>query len=152
MVFDEVNLDGSESFDLDGSIVSYYWTLKHRINTNNDRESNEVSPTISGLAAGFYEVCLTVTDDDGQTDTDCCLLAAAGSCSCTPTSIHVESITLTTVKGSKGQSFGQVTVLVNDDCGNPVSGVTVEGHFDGDFTDEVSDATGADGTVTFTTS
>lgn len=101
MVFNEVNLDASASFDIDGLIISYYWTLKHRISSNNDKESTEVSPTISDLAAGFYDVCLYVTDDDGQTDKDCLVLAAAGSCSCALNSIHVESIVPTTARGSK---------------------------------------------------
>ena len=152
IVFDSVSPDASASYDPDGSIVDYYWKVAHKSDPNNYIEVSGINPTISGLTKDFYNMCLTVTDDLGATDTDCCLLAAAGSCSsCTPTSIHVESITLTTVKGSKGQSFGQATVIVNDDCGNPVSGVTVVGHFDGDFKDEVSGDTEADGSVMFTT-
>ena len=97
-------------------------------------------------------MCLTVTDDGGASDSQCSLLAAAGSCFCTPSSIHVESIIPTTIKGSKGQNFGQVTVIVNDDCGNPLSGVEVTGTFTGDFSETLTGTTGANGTITLTTS
>jgi hypothetical protein len=151
VVFDEVTLDGSASTDPEGSELTYYWSLQHT-NPVNNSTSDEVKPTISGLAPGFYNACLSVTDNLGTTDIDCCLLAAAGSCSCTPTSIHVESITPTLLRGTKGQSFGQVTVLVSDDCGNPVTSVYVEGTFSGDYFNETLNVvTGADGTVILTT-
>jgi hypothetical protein len=152
VVFDEVTLDGSASFDLDGWIVSYNWKLQHRTNTAITIEATGENPTITGLDRGFYDVRLTVTDNYGATDFVDSLLAAAGSCSCPLSSIHVESIVADTTRGSRGQSFGQVTVLVNDNCGRPVSEVNVEGHFEGDFYDIVSDVTGADGTVVFNTS
>ena len=82
VVFDEVTLDGGASYDPDGSLDTYYWNLKHT-NPANNRTSDEVSPTISGLAPGFYNACLTVTDNLGATDMKCCLLAAAGACSTT---------------------------------------------------------------------
>jgi len=152
VAFDEVILDGSASSDPDGSIVSYDWTLQHRTNPDNDKSATGVNPTVTGLSNGFYEVCLTVTDNLGATDIDCSLLAAAGSCFCVPTSIHVESITPTTIPGSKGEKFGQVTILVNDDCGNPVSNVEVTGSFSGEFSGTVTGASDANGTVIFTTS
>jgi hypothetical protein len=86
IVFDTVSPDGSASYDPDGSIVSYYWKVSHKSEPTNYIDANVFNPTISGLTRDFYEMCLTVTDDLGATDTDCCLLAAAGSCSsCTPT-------------------------------------------------------------------
>ena len=150
VVFNEIIFDGTGSTDPDGTIKSYEWTLQH--------EDGSVitafgpNPTVPNLPPGFYDVTLKVFDDQDAFRTDTMLLAAAGSCYCTPTSIHVESITLTTVKGSKGRSYGQATVLVTDDCGGPVPGVTVEGHFEGDFNDDnLSGVTGADGSVIFTT-
>ena len=109
------------------------------------------NPTLSGLAHGFYDVRLTVTDDDGATQFDDSLLAAAGPCVCTPSAIHVASIVAATAPASKGQKFVQVTVIVHDDCDNPVSGVTVSGSFDGDFDETLSGMTGSDGTVVMTT-
>jgi len=92
VVFDEVYLDGSDSYDPDGTIVSYNWSLQHRTNPENDKTANGIDPTITGLNNGFYDVCLTVTDDLGATDIDCSLLAAAGSCFCSPTTVHIETI------------------------------------------------------------
>ena len=150
VVFNEITFDGTGSTDPDGTVDSYEWTLQHEdgfIIT-----ASGATPTISNLMRGFYDVTLKVYDNQSAFGTDTMLLAAAGSCSCTPSSIHFESITPTTIKGSKGRKFGQVNVFVADDCGNPVSSVEVTGSFSGDFIETVSGVTGADGSVTFTTS
>ena len=118
IVFDTVSPDGSASFDPDGSIVNYYWKVSHKSDPTNYLEAYGVNPTISGLTKDFYDMCLTVTDVLGATDTDCALLAAAGPCVCTPSAIHVASIVAATAPASKGQKYGQVTVTVNDDCGS----------------------------------
>ena len=152
VVFDSVPLDGYASTDPEGSDLTYYWTLRHKTNPAYNQDATGVNPTVTRLMKGFYNLCLQVTDDNGATDIDCCLLAAAGSCSCAPSSIHVESITPSLVRGSKGQSFGQVTVLVADDCGNPVTSVDVTGTLSSDyFNEELNGVTGADGTVILTT-
>ena len=77
-VADVANLDGSKSNDSDGQIISYVWKLKHRENSTFDREAKEPTPEVSDLKPGFYDVELTVTDDDGYTATDTMLLAASG--------------------------------------------------------------------------
>lgn len=45
------------------------------------------------------------------------------------TDMLVESIIAETVRGSKGRHHARVWVTIVDNCGNPVSGATVEGHF-----------------------
>ncbi|MGP7960308.1 LamG-like jellyroll fold domain-containing protein [Sanguibacter sp. A247] len=58
----EVELDGRDSTDPDGSVASYAWTF-------GDGESGTgATPSHTYAAAGTYEVRLTVTDDDGATD------------------------------------------------------------------------------------
>jgi WD40 repeat protein len=53
-------LDGSSSFDFDGTIVSYSWT-------ENDVEiATGATPTVE-LAVGVHTIRLTITDDDGLT-------------------------------------------------------------------------------------
>ncbi|CAH1001345.1 hypothetical protein LEM8419_02246 [Neolewinella maritima] len=64
----DVQFDGSGSSDADGSIVSYQWTW-----TNGDTLTG-VDPSAT-FAAGTYEVILTVTDDDGATDSDTVTIA-----------------------------------------------------------------------------
>lgn len=80
VVFDEVTLDGSGSSDPDGEIVSYQWELLHRENSAYNRTAEGVNQTILDLEPGFYDVVLTVTDNEGAIDNDTMLLGAAGPC------------------------------------------------------------------------
>ncbi|WP_428741888.1 PKD domain-containing protein, partial [Tenacibaculum sp.] len=62
-------LDGSQSYDSDGTIVSYSWTkISGGIAVFND--ATAVSTQVTSLQEGTYVFQLTVTDDDGLTDTD----------------------------------------------------------------------------------
>jgi len=56
-----VSLDGSQSLDSDGTIVSYQWR------SNGQRASGELA-TLVFQTAGTYTVTLTVTDNDGATN------------------------------------------------------------------------------------
>ncbi|MEM7549060.1 MAG: carbohydrate-binding protein [Bacteroidota bacterium] len=58
-----VTLDGSASFDLDGSIQSFRWTL------NDNEIASGATPTLS-LTSGVNIITLEVTDDMGSTATD----------------------------------------------------------------------------------
>jgi hypothetical protein len=148
VVFDEVVLDGSSSYDPDGTLISYDWSLQHRTNPDNDKTATGVNPTVTGLNNGFYDTCLTVTDDMGATNTDCSLLAAAGSCFCTSSTTHVESI----LTGSFKAKYGKVTVTIFDNCGYPVPDAEVSGLFSGDFSEVGSGVTDANGvSVIYTT-
>jgi len=55
--------DGSGSLDPDGSIVSYAWDF------GDGTAGTGVSPSHTYATAGTYNVSLTVTDNDGATDT-----------------------------------------------------------------------------------
>ena len=50
-----------------------------------------------------------------------------------PTSIEIGSVTVSTVSASKGFKFGQATIAVQDDVGNPVPGALVTGNFSGEI-------------------
>lgn len=80
VVFDEVTLDASQSSDPDGSIMSYQWQLAFHGDSALDRTAEGVTPLLTGLQNGFYDVTLTITDDKGATDTETMLLGAAGAC------------------------------------------------------------------------
>jgi PKD repeat protein len=58
-----VTFDGSGSFDIDGTIVSYMWDF------GDGNTGTGEGPTHTYAAPGTYTVSLTVTDDDGATDT-----------------------------------------------------------------------------------
>ncbi|KXX66492.1 PKD domain-containing protein [Flammeovirga sp. SJP92] len=61
--FEEVVLNGSASFDADGSIASYVWL------ENGNEIANQVIDTVT-LAEGTHEITLVVTDNDGATASD----------------------------------------------------------------------------------
>jgi sirohydrochlorin ferrochelatase len=79
IVHHAVVLDGSGSSDPDGTIVLYEWQLLHRENSDYDKTANGMVVTVSGLKKGFYDVTLTVTDNDGLQNTDAMLLGVAGN-------------------------------------------------------------------------
>ncbi len=70
-------LDGSGSTDVDGSIESYDWVLNHRVDSAYNQSASGPDPEITGLHSGFYDVELTVTDNDGLTNTDSMLLSVS---------------------------------------------------------------------------
>ncbi|MCP4709112.1 MAG: hypothetical protein GY869_10845, partial [Planctomycetes bacterium] len=60
---EQVSLNGSGSTDSDGSIQSYLWT------ENGDQIATGINPNVT-LSTGQHTISLTVTDDDGVTDSD----------------------------------------------------------------------------------
>ncbi len=80
VVFDSVNLDGSLSYDSDlDATLSYMWHLEHRTNSNYNQDTIGIKPNIQNLKSGFYDVVLTVEDDNEAKDTDTMILGVAGT-------------------------------------------------------------------------
>jgi hypothetical protein len=129
VVFDEVTLNGSGSYDPYNENLSYDWHLGYRGNPDFDKYATGETPIVSNLVKGIYDVTLMVTNESGYTDEDLVFVAAAGSCFCTASTMHIQSIATEAIKGTKGSKFCQATVTVFDDCGNPVSGASVTGTF-----------------------
>ena len=63
VVLKSATLNGSKSYDPDGTIVSYEWS------ENGQVIATGVAPTID-FAVGVHTLTLTVTDDDGASSTD----------------------------------------------------------------------------------
>jgi len=63
-------LNGSASYDPDGSIVRYSWNKISGAGALTILYSNTSAPTVVGLQGGVYIFELTVTDDKGATATD----------------------------------------------------------------------------------
>lgn len=78
-ICDEVVLDGTKSYDLNGEIVAYEWELVHGEEIC-DRSVSGESPTVDNLCPGAYDVRLTVTDDDGLTSLDHIELTVLETC------------------------------------------------------------------------
>jgi hypothetical protein len=70
---------------------------------------------------------------------------------CTPTDCHVQSLACGTAAGSQGKKYGQVTVTIQDDCGNPVVGADVTGTFTGDYNEQLTETTNGSGVAVITT-
>ncbi len=63
-------LDGSLSYDTDGSVVTYRWARITGPASFSIDDSTVVNPIISNLSPGTYTVQLTVTDNEGAIDRD----------------------------------------------------------------------------------
>lgn len=64
------NLSASGSNDPDGNIVSYAWTKVSGPGAQSITNPNNMNVTVTGLVEGTFVFRVTVTDDDGATDTD----------------------------------------------------------------------------------
>ena len=64
------SLNGTGSTDADGTIASYLWQQISGPSTSTLSATNTASITVSNLQAGTYTYRLTVTDNNGATDTD----------------------------------------------------------------------------------
>ena len=62
-----VTLDGSTSSDPDGTIKTYFWEQESGPQASVEKP-NESITAVSGLSEGSYKFKLTVTDDDGASD------------------------------------------------------------------------------------
>jgi|GEM_PF-2816905 len=71
---EEVFFDGTLSTDPDGTVVAWEWDFG-----DGTPVSHEESPRHSYLSAGLYTVTLTVTDNEGLTDTDTTLATVFGT-------------------------------------------------------------------------
>lgn len=140
-----VRLDGSVSFDADGTIQLYEW------DTNGDGLTDIEGVIVDTVfAVGSHAVVLKVTDNGGATDTDEVIITVteAGGA----TAIHVASIEMSPLSTrSAGRNIfmrAAATVTIIDASDNPVEGATVYGSWSGATSDTDSGVTDATGNVT----
>jgi hypothetical protein len=102
-----VTLNGSGSTDSDGTITNYTWR------ENGSTVATGVNPT-ANFSAGVHTVVLTVTDDDGATDTDTVI------------------ITVTSNNAPTANAGGDETVTDSDNSGSESVNLSAAGSSDPD--------------------
>ena len=71
---EDIQLDGSGSVDLDGTIVSYDWDLD---DDGAFDDAAGINPTYTWTVDGTYTISLRVTDSDGATDNDSAIVTTS---------------------------------------------------------------------------
>jgi PKD repeat protein len=127
------------STDPDGTIVSWLWDF------GDGNTSTLQNPTHTYAVDGSYTVSLTVTDNDGASDTATQVIAVAAC----DEEIFVNDITQSIKKAGKNYTSTAV-VTIWDTNSAPVADATVFITWSGVVGGSASAATGADGTVSFT--
>ena len=139
---ESVTLDGSGSFDPDGTIASYEWKIADIV-----LGTNAILTTDFNI--GVHTVALTVTDNTGQTNTDTVLVTVNQKPASDPI-IFVSSIDINVSK--KGPKYGsKVKVAIIDEDGNKIDSASVNGRFDinGNILKQTSKNTNKKGVATF---
>ena len=129
------------SSDSDGSIASYAWDF------GDGAQSSAQNPSHTYAADGTYTVTLTVTDNEGATDSVSSSVTVSTGGGEEATNTVVSSVVTGTVGAGRGQKYGSATVTILDNLGNPVQGVTVSGDFSGTWNESASGVTDANGQV-----
>ncbi|MDY0297793.1 MAG: S8 family serine peptidase [Acidobacteriota bacterium] len=129
------------SSDSDGTIASWAW------NFGDGATSNAQNPEHTYAAAGTYSVNLTVTDNEGATDT--VIHDVTVSSGGPDPTMHVANIAMTVKR--RGRNYAATaTITVVDAANAPVSGATVSITWSGVVGGSASGVTAADGKVLFT--
>lgn len=135
------NFDGRNSSDADGSIVSYAWNFGDGSTASGDAVAHTYT------SAGTFTVTLTVTDDQGLTDTDSVVVNVQAATQV----IYVQSVAVTSAPVKGGYQCTSV-VTVQNDSGGMMSGVSVSGAWSGSVGGSATVTSGSNGQATFKSS
>ena len=137
-----VSFVGSNSYDSDGSIVSYLWNFGDGTSST----SSNVSHTYS--AAGTYTATLTVTDNSGAKATSSIIITvSAVPVVTTSKTLRVSSMEINWVKYTSTTGYVSCKISVLDQAGKAVSGATVSVSATGFVTGTATATTDRNGTV-----
>ena len=129
------------SSDPDGSISAWSW------NFDDGATSTLKDPVHAYAVPGTYDVVLTVTDDDGVTDTLGQQITVSGGGA---TEMHIEELSTDSVNDidNVGTWIALVTIEVRDDAGDLVPNATVTGRWSKGFYTNSTCTTDANGQCT----
>jgi len=130
--------------DLSAHELGHNWGADHCNCT-----SNTMNPFIT--CANTFSAQFSVPDITSYRDSVNCLEGGGTPPGGDPVSLHVASIVPSTVKKGQGKKSARATVVIEDDQGNPVSGVTVTVTFTGHINEVGSGTTNGSGSVAITT-
>ncbi|WP_300455366.1 PKD domain-containing protein [Desulfobacula sp.] len=132
-----VLFDGSSSYDNDGNIASFAWDFGDG--------ASQSSATVEHRydQSGSYTATLTVTDNDGATNTDSVNIEVVAD---PYNQIYVSDIQATLVVEETGQKV-LVSVEILDNNQNSISGALVQGHWSGLLAGDVSGTTSENGII-----
>jgi PKD repeat protein len=134
-----VQFDGSQSYDPDGSLAEFSWDFGDGFTATGPQASHTYEQE------GSYQAVLTVTDDEGATDSDSETITVVSGEQVT---VHVAEIAMS-VASVPGGMVAEATVTIVDESGQGRPGVTVLGEWAGPKSSSESATTGSDGTATF---
>jgi PKD repeat protein len=133
------------SNDPDGTIVSYSWSF------GDGASSTDPNPLHTYNAVGTYTATLTVTDNQGLTDSSDVSISVVQDPAAITMHVSNIGISLNSVRKGKTTSYQCVaSVSMVNSPGNLVSGATVNGAWSGITSSTASATTNASGVATFT--
>jgi len=136
-----VQFSSDDSYDPDGTISATTWDF------GDGSTSSEANPSHIYDSAGSYQATLTVTDDEGATDSAAVAIEVTAA---VQDELHVGDQVVTQEKDRRYRR-GVDTVLILDQNDQPVAGAVVTAVYSGPNSGELSGTTGTDGTVVLTT-
>jgi subtilisin len=133
------------STDGDGSVVGWSWSF------GDGTGSTAQNPAHAYAVGGTYTVSLTVTDDDGATDSASQTVTVTDPSTGSPTVLAVASETYTQFGGKQGTNHLDVALGIVDGQGAAVSGasVTIDLYRGADLVTSSTGTTDSSGTVAF---
>ena len=102
-------LNGTASFDPDGTIAAYSWSKVSGPGTFTIGNANAATTTLTNLIAGTYVFQLTVTDNNGATDDDNITVIVSATPNQPPTANAGNNITMTLPLNSTNLNGGSST-------------------------------------------
>ncbi len=143
----QIDLDWDDNTEDD---LAYYNVYRDGSQIATDVTVSEYSDT--GLAASTtYCYTVTAVDTSGNESSHSNEACATTEAACDETTMHVESVTVTTVDVGQGNKKGRAEVVIYDNCGGPVADATVYGTFSGDISESGSGVTDSTGTAVIET-